>query len=910
MWMNADVSQSPETLALNWRAQRAILEAALEVHGQEREDLLTTACGQNQAMLAQLRTMLADAEGHTAVPEPPTAVSADHVMMLGNDGYGSTLVGSKVGDFRITRLLGSGGMGEVYEAEQDQPKRVVALKILTRTTPHLVRRFRHEAETLARLGHPNIARVILAGLEHDQSGRTLPFIAMEYVSKARTLQEFADEQSLCLRDRVSRFIDVCKAVEHAHQRGVVHRDLKPANILVDEQGAVKVIDFGVSRLLDDSRTQLTMIASTPQLIGTLRYMAPEQSTMPHDVDSRADIYALGITLYELLCGGRSPFTPTGSSIAQAVADLQTQEPIDPRTANTEIDRGLGAVVLRAMNKDRAKRYASVTELTSDLDRWLRGDPVLATPPTTREQLQSFVRRHRALSAGLVGGVIALAIGAGTTTMFMLKARKEAARGERVAEFLSSALRESLKTNHQGTLKATNPISAHLAKASELHSSGGAQSDVNALRNQPSLSRMLNSAFNAIPTTFADDPLTGAEMTIAITRTMHANGITALVEYNAEDQIYEGTKLIVESFPRTDNRVFTAVTVAAPALAIGNRWNQALEFYELASEIALENFGPVDVRTVSLMLSAHNLNVGTGNRKRADQIAEQLLESLAGDNDLSRVLAAHADLTLSNATGINPIATTERAVGTFTSLNISTAALMRDALSTLVGQYRQAGRIADAERVLDQMTAVAWDDGVRCDGLATLDHAEVLLMAGRYEEVDKGARIYVANLAEKVAMNSSVMYKAYGWSARWMALAGNDLEEAARLGQRAAEGLFEIGDPGWAHYFNIWRATALRKLNRFDEARKLLNDCYDFQQSPGRKDGELERRYAGAAMHQLAEIEMAQSSPNVSQARTFMAESLRLNPLPRMPRTIVERQAIELANSLGLEINFLKTPLQP
>jgi serine/threonine protein kinase len=224
----------------------------------------------------------------------------------------------RIGRYRIRCVLGEGGMGTVFEAEQEQPRRTVALKVVRSEfmTPELLRRFAYESQVLGRLQHPGIAQIYEAGTVTDDRGHTVPFFAMELV-RGQSLTSHAEQHRLGTRERLELVAQVCDAIEHAHQKGVIHRDLKPANILVDGTGAPKVLDFGVARATDRDVQQSTLQTDVGQIVGTLEYMSPEQlGGNPHELDTRSDVYALGVIAYELVAR-RHPYDKGRGSLPSA-----------------------------------------------------------------------------------------------------------------------------------------------------------------------------------------------------------------------------------------------------------------------------------------------------------------------------------------------------------------------------------------------------------------------------------------------------------------------------------------------------------------------------------------------------------------------------------------------------------------
>ena len=367
------------------------------------------------------------------------AAAADAVA----DGDGVP-AGSRCGPYRLIRLLGRGGMGAVYEAEQDSPRRIVALKMITPglAGPELVRRFAQESQVLGRLQHAGIAHIYEAGTATTIGG-TQPYFAMELV-RGEPLLAYADAHRLSVGQRLDLMAQICDAVDHAHQRGIIHRDLKPGNILVDVAGQPKVLDFGVARVTD-SEVQSTRHTDVGQLVGTLAYMSPEQVLAdPLEVDTRSDVYALGVVLYELLTR-RLPYTTTGK--LHDVARTIQEEPPAPLGSIDHRYRGdIETIVAKALEKDRARRYGSVAALAADIRRYLRDEPIVARPPTVLYQVQKFAKRHKPLVAGVAAVFLALVAGVIVSTWQAARAlraertaEQEAAKATAISDFLQRDL---------------------------------------------------------------------------------------------------------------------------------------------------------------------------------------------------------------------------------------------------------------------------------------------------------------------------------------------------------------------------------------------------------------------------------------------------------------------------------------
>jgi len=378
--------------------QKQLFQDALDRPRHEREAFLQRACGGDTALLAEVRELLAAEDGAAGFLDAPALTGALLAAALPHP--------AQLGPFRILRLIGEGGMGAVYEAEQDRPHRRVALKVLHPElgTPQMLRRFELESEVLGRLEHPGIARIYEAGT-HDTGHGLQPWFAMELV-EGLVLTEYCARSALPLEQRIELVARICDAVQHAHQRGIVHRDLKPANILVDAAGQPKVLDFGIARALDGELGRATLRTDPGMLVGTLQYMSPEQATAdPDAIDVRTDVYSLGVMLYEL-AAGRPPHDLARLPMPEALRRVLEVEPAPLRSA-AGVPTDVAVIAHKALSKDKDRRYASAREFGSDLRRALRHEPILARPASGLYQLRKFARRHKGLTAGMALAAFAL-----------------------------------------------------------------------------------------------------------------------------------------------------------------------------------------------------------------------------------------------------------------------------------------------------------------------------------------------------------------------------------------------------------------------------------------------------------------------------------------------------------------------
>jgi non-specific serine/threonine protein kinase/serine/threonine-protein kinase len=417
----------------------AIFTRALELDGAAREDMVREACGEDAEVLRRVRRLLQVADRTTDFLESPAVAAFDPF---------AAPVPQAVGNYLVVGVLGVGGMATVYEAVQENPNRRVAIKVMhqSMTHPDALTRFRLEAQTLARLRHPGIAQIYEAGTAPLGQATPSPFFAMELVPEALSITAYAKQRGLALRERLEMFVAVCDAVLHGHQNGIIHRDLKPANVLVGPDGRAKVIDFGIARGSDASGKSLTSATDEKKLIGTLNAMSPEQCVDPSNIDVRSDVYSLGVLLYELVTG-TLPHDLSRCSVPQAVRVIAEGEVVRAGRLNAEARGDLEAVIAMAMEKDRERRYAGVSELAADLRRYLNSQPVLARRSGAMERIRKFARRNPALAATLGVAASALLAGVIVSTWFAVaasRARDAALQREKelavVTEFQESMLR--------------------------------------------------------------------------------------------------------------------------------------------------------------------------------------------------------------------------------------------------------------------------------------------------------------------------------------------------------------------------------------------------------------------------------------------------------------------------------------
>jgi tetratricopeptide (TPR) repeat protein/serine/threonine protein kinase len=479
------------------RANQLFLEALELTSTEDRRGFLDRACGQDPTLRAAVEALLAAGERAGSFLERPAldpAAPADSELAGATEEYPPTsragaAAGGTLGPYRLVQLLGSGGMGEVWLAEQQAPvRRPVALKVIRAglDSAPVLARFEQERQALALMDHPHIAKVLDAGA--TPQGR--PYFVMELVQGV-PLTRFCDEWRLTVRERLELFGPLCQAVQHAHQKGIIHRDLKPSNVLVtvyDGRAVVKVIDFGVAKAIEAKLTERTVCTEVGSLVGTLEYMSPEQADPGNlDIDTRADVYALGVILYELLTGA-PPFSRRRLGDLPLGEMLRRIREVDPprpsaRLASAEVPPGVAAerqadprrlvklvrgeldwIAMKCLEKDRERRYESASALARDIERYLRDEPVQAGPPSAGYRLRKFVRRHRGAVLATAAVGLAVLLGVVGTTVGLLRAqRAEQAEGVVRAERrqgVLAAVAEARRLREQARYPQARAVLAH------------------------------------------------------------------------------------------------------------------------------------------------------------------------------------------------------------------------------------------------------------------------------------------------------------------------------------------------------------------------------------------------------------------------------------------------------------------
>ncbi len=464
------------------QSEEALFEAARQLtNPRARQAFLDQACVEDALLRQRVESLLA-AEG-AAVDFFKAATAFDiRECVAGPEGAAPALaadlagaVGTRIGRYKLLQKIGEGGCGVVYMAEQEEPvRRRIALKVikLGMDTKSVIARFEAERQALALMDHPNIARVLEAGA--TETGR--PYFVMELVRGVK-ITEFCDVNHLDTRQRLKLFIQICHAIQHAHQKGIIHRDIKPSNILVTLHDGVpvpKVIDFGIAKATHTPLTDKTLFTAYEQLIGTPAYMSPEQAEMSGlDIDTRSDIYSLGVLLYELLTG-KTPFDAAElmkSGLDAMRRTLRETEPhrpsvrvhtlqggeltataqhrqVEPFRLVSLLSGDLDWIVMKALEKDRTRRYETANGLSMDVQRHLNHEPVVARPPSRRYRLEKLVRRNQGVFAAIGAVAVVLLAGLGTSTWLYLKTREGERQQSQLRQMAEQARDNEMKLRRQ------------------------------------------------------------------------------------------------------------------------------------------------------------------------------------------------------------------------------------------------------------------------------------------------------------------------------------------------------------------------------------------------------------------------------------------------------------------------------
>ncbi len=775
-----------------WDRVKEIFADALELDPAEQADFVERACGDDAGLLAQVRALLdtstAAAGGILDRPLEPG------LGQIAGDA-GCTLVGTTVGRYRVLRLIAEGGMGVVYEAQQEQPSRRVALKLMRAAflSASAGRRFQHEVEILGRLRHPAVAQIFEADIHADASGSALPYFAMEYVEGC-SLTEHAQRNRLSRRERLELVAEVCDGVQDAHQQGIIHRDLKPSNVLVDAAGRPKILDFGIARTTGPD-AQLTAQTSAGEVLGTLAYMSPEQVRGdPAAIDTRTDVYALGVILYQLLTG-RQPLSLGSKSMVESMRTIEEVDPEPLGSIDASLKGDLEAIVGTALAKEKGRRYASASELAADLRRHLRDEPISARQPTTFYQIKLFTKRHRGLVTALSAVILALVAGVIVSSTGFMRAAKERDRARAINDYL----RDLVSASSPGVLDRE-------ANADEF----------------------LDYYSRDIDTTFAEDPLTRAGLHSVFGWTYYGRGNLGQAESHLRSALsLNEQELGADSVEATDDR-----TRLATVLVSRDRIDEAEALTQRSLTVAAKRLGEEH----ESVLAARKVQASLTHIRGDLELAERQLRELV---ELDRkVLGEEADQTLGTMGDLGVLLLDERKYDEALSLIDEALAICRRSLQpnhprilTLKTNRALAleglGRLEEAHALLVEVIAVGervWGPGHQALLTVESDRAQLLVSLGRFDEALPLSEQVLAKRTRHLGAAHEDTISALNNHCGLLLRLGR-AEEAVPYGRRAVDLLEQHRGADhphtWTAKLNL--ASALHAVERLDEALALMQD---------------------------------------------------------------------------------------
>jgi len=596
-----------------------------------RAAYLQQVCGDDPALRDRLEALLRVCEQEASFLEfSPRDATVDAPDPIERPG-------TQIGPYKLMEQIGEGGMGVVYVAEQSHPvHRKVALKVIKpgMDSKQVIARFEAERQALAMMDHPNIAKIFDGGV--TESGR--PYFVMELV-RGIPITEYCDGERLSIRERLELFVHVCRALQHAHQKGIIHRDLKPSNILVTLHDGVpvpKVIDFGVAKATGQSLTEKTVYTAFTQLVGTPLYMSPEQVELSGlDIDTRSDIYSLGVLLYELLTGttpfdseslSRAAFdemrriiredeppTPSMrlSTLGATLTTTSVKRSSDPRRLNRSVRGELDWIAMKALEKDRKRRYETANDFASDVMRYLTDRPVEACPPSARYRFRKFARRNKAALTTAALVVAALLVGAVVSTWQAIRATRAVTLASKREREAQSAAAESKAVAAESKAVFTFLV----------HDMLGASAPDQALGRDVKVAEVLAKAEKKIDTAFPKQPLVEAGVRYALGATRHALGQYDLALRHVARSYELRRDLLGPEHPET----LASMDILATTLTSQGKDDEARKVNEQALEIRRRIMGPEHPDTLRSMRQLALVLAGRGKLDEGRKLCEQTLE---------------------------------------------------------------------------------------------------------------------------------------------------------------------------------------------------------------------------------------------------------------------------------------------
>jgi serine/threonine protein kinase len=619
----------------------------------ERQAFLAEECGDNEALRRDVEALL---EHHGRVGSFLEA-AAPGLAAATVDEPMSEYPGTWIGPYKLLQKLGEGGMGTVYLAEQLEPvKRQVALKIIKAgmDSAHVIGRFEQERQALAVMDHPNIAKVFDAGTTEARGQRSevrmetansltsdlcpltsvgRPYFVMELV-KGIPITKFCDQEQLTPRQRLELLVPVCQAVQHAHQKGIIHRDLKPSNVLIalyDGKPVPKVIDFGVAKATGQKLTERTLFTEVGQMVGTLEYMAPEQAELNNlDIDTRADIYALGVILYELLTGSppfsgqqlrsaafaemlriirevEPPRPSTRLSSSEELPSIAAKRKLEPKKLTRLVQGELDWIAMKCLEKERQRRYETANGLAMDLQRYLADEPVAAGPPSAGYRLRKFVRRNKGrvstvvvIFLALVGGIIGTSVG-------MVQARRSAEAERQAKDMAEQRLKQVEKSNE--------------ILASVFHDLNPRAEKKDGKSLGVLLGERLGEAVRQLEGEAVGDPVTVARLQFLLGRSlMHLDHLD-----QAQVVLEKACRTLETSLGADHLDTLNSLAYLAALYQACGRYDDAEMLFKQVRNRYRDQFGAEHVNTLTTMLSLARLYKDRGRYEDGEPLFKEVLE---------------------------------------------------------------------------------------------------------------------------------------------------------------------------------------------------------------------------------------------------------------------------------------------
>ncbi len=570
----------------------------------ERKSFLETHCGKDSELRQEVEKLISAEEAEDGFLETPAVIQTQDESRA----MGESLIGKRLGHYLLRRCLGQGGMGIVFEAEQENPHRRVALKLLHPgfASPSWIRRFEREAHILGKLQHPGIAQIFEAGSVATEFGPQ-PYFAMELV-EGESLTEYALHEQLESEERIELLIDVADAVHYAHQQGIIHRDLKPANILVDQHGKPKILDFGIAQVSGPEMQTLTTVTHASSLFGTVPYMSPEQIRgETTEVDSRSDVYALGVIGFELLAR-RLPYDLESTSFFESGKIIAEMPPRSLSSVNREFRGDLSTIFAKCLEKEKKRRYGSASDFAADLWRFLEHQPIWAHPPSSAYQLRKLVERHKltsALAATLLLSFLSFFVYQ-TVQSRELKAQRDRALMAEMGAF------EEAENARFSASKAEqiNDFFETLIYQALPQNSG----------RQVTLLRALENSSRGLSKRFAGNP--DVEITV---RSRVAALYRVLGEFDrAEMQMRDALDTAQDSFGPHDLRTLEAMNLLAVVLKEVDKVSEAQGVIQNAFEIGKQHFGEEHETVLTAKTILGGILVDLDQWERAEELQREVV----------------------------------------------------------------------------------------------------------------------------------------------------------------------------------------------------------------------------------------------------------------------------------------------